>query len=250
MRLPILAAACLATPALAPAQPSTVVLPWSEGAIYPVATMPGRVTDIALEPGEALAGTGPVAAGDTARWIIGDSESGAGAAKRRHVLVKPTEAGLATNLVIHTDRRTYHVELRATPATYMARVAWRYPAGELTAVRGQPSVPVGAGPAAAPQAPDVDLTRLNFAWRVEGRAAWRPERVFDDGRRVVIDFPAGAAEMPPLFERAPGSGALQLLNYRVSGRRIVTDRLFTEGELRLGAGTGQVRVRLTRTAAP
>ena len=40
----------------------------------------GQVTDIALQPGEQLVGSGPVAAGDTVRWIIGDTESGSGAA--------------------------------------------------------------------------------------------------------------------------------------------------------------------------
>src|SRR5689334_9949713 len=83
---------------------------WREGAVFAVAARPGRVTDIVLQPGEALSAVNPVAAGDTVRWIIGDSESGAGAGKRVHVLLKPVEAGLATNLFIATDRRTYHLE--------------------------------------------------------------------------------------------------------------------------------------------
>lgn len=244
-----LSVACMAGPAVA--QPSTVVLPWREGAIYTVTTTPGRVTDIALEPGEALAGAGPVAAGDTARWIIGDSESGAGASKRRHVLVKPTAAGISTNLVIGTDRRSYHIELKATASAYMASVAWRYPAGELVALRG-PSAPVAAPVplSASPPRAEPSIERLNFGWRIEGEAPWKPERVFDDGRRVVIDFPAAATEMPPLFERSPKDGAVQLLEYRVVGRRIVVDRLFADGELRLGEGPRQARVRLQRTAAP
>jgi hypothetical protein len=36
------------------------------------------LTDVALQEGEQLVGSGPVAAGDTVRWIIGDTESGAG----------------------------------------------------------------------------------------------------------------------------------------------------------------------------
>jgi hypothetical protein len=34
---------------------------------------------------------------------------------------------IATNLVINTDRRTYHLELRANPSVYMASVSWTYP---------------------------------------------------------------------------------------------------------------------------
>ena len=49
------------------------VYPYSDGALYQVYAAPGGVTDITLEPGEQLVGTGPVAAGDTVRWIIGDT---------------------------------------------------------------------------------------------------------------------------------------------------------------------------------
>src|SRR3546814_2153937 len=48
-----------------------------------------------------------VAAGDTVRWIVGDTSSGAGGELRVNVLVKPIRTGLKTNLVITTSRRTY-----------------------------------------------------------------------------------------------------------------------------------------------
>src|SRR5690606_30272759 len=89
------------------------VYPWSEGALYQVYAAPGQITNIALEPGESLTGAGPIAAGDTARWIIGDTESGSGVARRVHVLVKPTRTDITTNLVITTDRRIYMIELRS-----------------------------------------------------------------------------------------------------------------------------------------
>jgi len=52
------------------------VYPYSSGALYQVYTAPGQITDVALQDGEQLVGSGPVAAGDTVRWIIGDTESG------------------------------------------------------------------------------------------------------------------------------------------------------------------------------
>ncbi|MGQ3672606.1 TrbG/VirB9 family P-type conjugative transfer protein [Xanthobacter sp. TB0136] len=76
------------------------VYPWSDGALYQIYASPGQITNIALEPGESLTGTGPIAAGDTARWIIGDTESGSGETRRVHVLVKPSRADISTNLVI------------------------------------------------------------------------------------------------------------------------------------------------------
>src|SRR3546814_19034711 len=87
---------------------------WSEGALYQVYAAPGQITDIALQPGEQLVGAGPVAAGDTVRWIIGDTTSGTGNATQVHILVKPTRSDLATNLIINTDRRTYHKNGKAS----------------------------------------------------------------------------------------------------------------------------------------
>ena len=56
------------------------VYPYSAGALYQVYCAPGEITDIALQ-GEKLAGSG-LAAGDAVRWIIGDTESGAGASTK------------------------------------------------------------------------------------------------------------------------------------------------------------------------
>lgn len=224
------------------------VWPWSEGALYQVYTAPGQVTDIALQPGERLTGAGPVAAGDTTRWVIGDTESGAGATRRVHILVKPTRAGLTTNLVINTERRTYHIELRSAERTYMASVSWSYPQDELIALQRGAEQAEAAQPVALST---LDaLASLNFRYRIEGdRAPWRPVRAFDDGRQVFVEFPAGIAqgEMPPLWVLGAGDAA-ELVNYRVRGRYMVVDRLFSAAELRLG-GKRQQRVRIERTGA-
>ena len=218
--------------------------PWTEGALYQVYAAPGQVTDIALQEGEQLVGPGPVAAGDTVRWIIGDTVSGSGPTARVHILVKPSRPDIATNLVINTDRRTYHLELRATPSTYMASVSWTYPRDQLIALRGASA----AAAASAPVAAGLDLSALNFRYRIEGdRAPWRPARAFDDGRQVFIEFAAGIAqgEMPPLFVTG-AAGDAELVNYRVQGRYMVVDRLFSVAELRLGDKRTARRVRIVR----
>ncbi|MGF1624030.1 MAG: P-type conjugative transfer protein TrbG [Alphaproteobacteria bacterium] len=220
------------------------VYPFSGGALYQVYTAPGHVTDIALQEGEQLVGPGPVAAGDTVRWIIGDTESGAGASRRTHILVKPTRPDLTTNLVINTDRRTYHLELRATEETYMASVSWQYPQDQLIALRRQSDVAEAAQPVAA----GIDVANLRFRYRIEGDdPPWRPTQAFDDGAKVYIAFPAGIGqgEMPPLFVIGAEGGA-DLVNYRVRQNFYVVDRLFAAAELRLGADDQQV-VRIVRT---
>ncbi|AZO69627.1 P-type conjugative transfer protein TrbG [Mesorhizobium sp. M6A.T.Cr.TU.016.01.1.1] len=219
--------------------------PWSEGALYQIYAAPGQVTDIALQPGEQLVGSGPVAAGDTARWIIGDTQSGAGDRLQVHILVKPTRTDLLTNLVINSDRRTYHLELRSTAKTYMASVSWQYPQDQLIAFRRQ-NVEASA---AQPVASGVDVQKLNFRYRIEGDAApWRPLRAFDDGAKVYIEFPSGIGqgEMPPLFVIGP-SGGSELVNYRARQNYFVVDRLFAAAELRLGDKESERRVRIVRT---
>jgi type IV secretion system protein TrbG len=221
------------------------VYPFADGALYQLYAAPGQVTDIALQEGEQLTGSGPVAVGDTVRWIVGDTESGSAAAKKVHILVKPTRPELTTNLVINTDRRTYHLELRSTEKTYMASVSWLYPQDELIALRRQNVVANAAAPVAA-----LDISNLRFRYAIDGdNPPWRPLRAFDDGKKVYIEFPPGIAqgEMPPLFIIGPEGRISELVNYRVRGTHMIVDRLFAAAELRLGDKGSERHVRIVRT---
>jgi type IV secretion system protein VirB9 len=216
------------------------VFPFSDGTIYQVYTAPGAVTDIALQPGENLVA---VAAGDTVRWVIGDTTSGIGAEKRTHILVKPFASGLATNLVVTTERRSYHLQLTATSRTAMAALSWTYPADQLIALRRA----ADQAAAAAPVSEGLAVDNLHFNYAISGDApAWRPLRAFDDGRQTFVEFPASIAvgDAPPLFVVGP-TGEAELVNYRVRGRFYVVDRIFDVAELRLGTKKQQV-VRIAR----
>lgn len=216
------------------------VYPYSDGALYRLYAAPERVTDIALQEGEALVS---VAAGDTVRWTVGDTTSGSGEAKRVHILLKPFAAGLHTNFVVTTDRRTYHLQLESTDRTAMAAISWTYPNDAVVALRRQAE----AAKEAVPVASGLAVESLNFAYRIEGdEPAWRPRRAFDDGRQVFIEFPASVSvgEAPPLFV-VGAEGDAQLVNYRMAGRYYVVDRLFQAAELRLGGKQQQV-VRISR----
>jgi type IV secretion system protein VirB9 len=221
------------------------VYPFSSGALYQVYAAPGQVTDVALQPGEQLVGSGPVAAGDTVRWIIGDTESGTAETKQVHILVKPIRPELQTNLVINTDRRTYLLELNSTEKTYMASVSWQYPQDQLIALRRQNAAALATQPVAS----GVDISSLNFRYEIEGDTpAWRPLRAFDDGIKVYIEFPSGIrqGEMPPLFIIGAG-GDTELVNYRARQNYYIVDRLFGAAELRLGDNNSERRVRIVRT---
>ena len=219
------------------------VYPYVQGALYQLYTAPEKVSDIALQQGERIVA---VSAGDTVRWIIGDTVSGEGATARAHVLIKPITEDLKTNLVIITNRRSYHLELTSDTETYMASVSWTYPRGDLIALERQNQVAQDA----AEQVIDrgLRLDRLRFRYAITGdNPPWRPVRVFDDTHKVYIQFPArlDQGEAPPLFV-VGANGENQLVNYRVRGNTYIVDRLFAAAELRLGEDPQQI-VRITRT---
>lgn len=153
-------------------------------------------------------------------------------------------ADILVDLIITTDRRAYHLALESTSATAMAALSWSYPQDELIVIRRQQA----AAQAAAPVASGLAVESLHFNYAITGdNPAWRPLRAFDDGRQTFIEFSPSIAvgEAPPLFVLGQ-SGDAELVNYRMSGRFYVVDRLFAAAELRLG-GKKQSIVRITRT---
>ncbi|WP_242612045.1 P-type conjugative transfer protein TrbG [Achromobacter xylosoxidans] len=216
------------------------VWPYTEGALYQVYASPGRVTLVQLQAGEKLV---DVSAGDTVRWIVGDSTSGSGASLRPNLQIKPVRAGLKTNLVVTTDRRIYLLELASTESAWMASVSWDYPQDRLAELKQRNEAAAQATPLAA----GVAVDQLRFRYTITGDSPpWRPLRAFDDGQKVYIQFPAGIAqgELPPLFLVGP-DGDLQLVNYQYRPPYYVVDRLFGAVELRLGGDDAKI-VRIER----
>lgn len=211
---------------------SMQVYAFMPGALYQLYTAPEHVTDIALQPGETLVAK---AAGDTVRWVVGDTTSGTGEAQQVHVLVKPTKEGLHTNLVLTTDKRTYHLECHSTEGTYMAAVSWRYPQDEMQRLTQQAATQKARS--AQVVAPVLDATALHFVYTLESKdpPRWMPLQVFDDGQKTYIQLPPTLAttEAPALFIKSQ-EGTTQLVNYRVKANWYIVDRLFDEAELRVG----------------
>jgi type IV secretion system protein TrbG len=220
------------------------VYPYSTGALYRVYAAVNQVSDVALQPGEKLVS---VSTGDTVRWIVGDTTSGEGSLAQVHILAKPIAADLATNMVVTTERRTYHLELQSTETTYMSSLSWTYPADDLIAIHKKNDGLTGTDAIAVEGAETFD--NLNFRYRIEGKGEFAPARVFDDGSKVYIQFPSSLpqGEAPPLFVQGSG-GKPALVNYRVKGNTYIVDRLFAVAELRLGAKPQSV-IRIIRTDA-
>lgn len=220
------------------------VYPFSQGALYKLYAAVNQVSDVSLQPGEKLVS---VSTGDTVRWIVGDTTSGDGTLQQVHVLVKPIAGDLKTNLVITTERRTYHLELESNETTYMSSLSWTYPEDELIAIRKKNEGALASE--ALPIEGAANFENLNFRYRIDGAGPFAPARVFDDGQKVYIQFPGSLpqGEAPPLFVQG-SEGKPALVNYRVKGNTYIVDRLFAVAELRLGAKP-QTIIRIIRTDA-
>lgn len=250
--------------------------PGEEDAPEPVLTCAVlRACVIDLEPGEQLLGRGPII-GDAVRWRLGTAPTGPSGASSI-VWVKPTDCALATNLVLPTDRRVYHLALASSPCggsapgargRYTSHVRFTYPddaprpavaTAPAAAVRGgqaqataytRPAPGAGAATPALAGIP-VDAMRLNFSYGVrrDRRFPWAPAHVFDDGGHTFIQLPpeADAYAAPALFELDDAGGKL-LLNYVVRDGYYVTDRTFRRAALVVGQGKHEQRVELENRA--
>ena len=213
------------------------------GAVYPVVTSPGFVTVVELEPGESVMN---VAGGDTANWLIDTIDGAHEGQVRTNVLIKPRRPFLQTNLILTTDRRTYHLAARSLDSTtYHTAVNWTYAADAMVVRRKSTKEVVQAIETRRPAHAGADVNYGYFVLTQHGvpRPVWTPLRVYDDGRQVTIEFTPESRNFarPVLFNRSPG-GQLQLINYRMDGDRSITQTLFHEAELKLGTSV----VRITR----
>ncbi len=235
------------------------------GAAIPVAhCSPLTVCYIELEPGEELTDTPSV--GDAVRWQVQPKQQGWDPVTV--VLeIKPAADAVDTNLVIPTDRRLYTINLVNDPEYHTPIVSFRWPDSEARAIadeieRQRAEELVGEEVLAAEAAARADIAAtemarsgvptesgpraaelLDFRFKVEGKAAFRPVRVFADGSRTYFDFhPQYRGPLPAIVAgKAEGNAAL---NTRVSasGTRLVADRVVTDVWLQ----SGRERVRIRR----
>lgn len=200
---------------------------YKEGDTYEVYTAVDRVTDIELQPAESL--SNPPVAGDTVRWKIGIIKSGAAPKEVTHVILKPLDTDLETNLLLTTNKHVYHLRTVSSD-WYMPSVAWNYPQEEdaelAAALARQNSVEL------VQSSPE----KLSFDYEIEGESYdWKPLRAFDDGEKTYFQMPRTlkVTEAPALF--VIESGEPMLVNYRVKGDYYILDRLIDHAELRVGA---------------
>lgn len=247
-------------------QNKTMPTPGDEGAVVfgfgttlpTIICAPLFICDLQLQAGELVS---DINIGDSVRWKISPAESGTPGQKVTHVLIKPTDAGLTTNLIVTTDRRVYVVKLVSEPKTWMARVSFSYPdearaqwdafmaAQRAERAVAQATQAVTRTATVLPTGESID--RLDFGFDLRGdKPSWRPVRVYSDGRKTYIEFPRELRddEAPALVGVGPGN-APEVINYRTKGNRYVIDQVVDRVALISGVGRHQVRVEIQRQRA-
>ena len=210
-----------------------------------------QVCDVALQAGEQV---NSIHLGDTARWLVEPAITGSGAAETQHLIIKPMDVGLTTSLVVTTNRRTYHLRLRSHRTAYMPQVAFTYPEEALAKWDALKSREGRVRDAQTMPHTGEYLGNLSFDYEVAGAARWKPVRVYNDGRKTIIEMPAAMeeTEAPTLLVVRSDGGPFTdeeniLVNYRVQGGRYIVDTLFDKAILIAGVGSSQDRVTITRT---
>lgn len=201
-----------------------------------VVCSPLQVCDIELQGGEIVR---DVLVGDTVRWKIEPATSGASGGQAIHLIVKPSEAGLVTSMVVTTSRRTYHIQLKSHPNQYMARVGFEYPQDASTKLADINARLEVSGPAGTPEA-------LNFSYSIGGSARWKPKRVYSDGEKTYIQFPRSitSQDAPVLFVVSGGQN--RVVNYRLKADMMTVDYAIDRAVLISGVGWRQQKITIRR----
>jgi len=219
------------------------------GTLPSVLAAPLKLTDIELEPGEIIK---EVQLGDTVRWQVSPSISGSGSMQVSHVIVKPTDSGLATTLNIFTDKRAYHINLKSTAKNYFPIVAFAYQDQLQNVWNNYQNQIATTKKANTITDPDIGLKNaedLDFGYDISGIASWRPTRIYNDGVKTYIFMPRSMnSKDAPVLLAIDGSGSQKIVNYRIINNKFIVDNLFDKAILLIGVGSNQDKITITRSS--
>lgn len=220
-----------------PGDTRLVVFSYDANNTYTVLARPGAITDIQLSSDESLVA---LAVGDTIQWIVADSDG--------HVFIKPTRNDLFTSATLVTSKRTYQLTLKSgsEDAKWYQRVTWNYPEiSMLKRVESQKRQELQAAEQKKREeivlSQGISIDNLNFNYRIEGEAPFKPVQVFDDGKFTYFRIDQKAQELPAMFA-VSDDGEGELANYVIKGDYLMLQRLSHSVILKLG----KQEVKITR----
>ena len=216
------------------------------GASLPtIVAAPMQVCDVELQSGEIVH---EIVVGDSSRWMVDSGTAGSGLGATAHLFIKPVDSGLESSAVVTTDRRVYHLRLVSQRSGHTPYVGFLYSESmkQQAAWKQARDAKEREWDSTTVDGKATDLSALNFNYEVKGKAKWKPERVYDDGRQTFIRLPEKSAsgEMPVLLVRKGKQDVL--VNYRVKDSAMIVDGLFDRIALIIGVGGDQEKVEVIR----
>ena len=203
---------------------------------------PYKVADLQLQPGELI---NSMVLGDNARWFAEIVFSGNGDISTSHVVFKVLDSGLTTTVVITTDRRVYHINLKSDRKKHMLYTGFIYPQDRIAITKAAQEKEIKKKQKRMTHE-GFDIAELNFDYEISGDADWKPLQVFDNGVKTYIKLPK-LQEMPMfMVKTTAGKG---LVNYRVKNNCFIVDRVFDQAYLIVGVGKDKEELTLTRLEA-
>jgi type IV secretion system protein TrbG len=213
---------------------SVMTYEYMPGAVYVVYTAPLNITDVMLQKGERIIS---FAAGDSIRWTITRTRSGAGDDLREHLIIRPQKINLENTILITTNQRVYHLVAYSTHnKTYMVAVKWNYQEDFLG---GSLSDETSAGQMLNDTL-TLDIANLNFNYQfgmLEGdKPSWFPLRVFSSNRQTFIEFNKefNSSDLPILYVQTNHNTYATMVNWRLIGRFMVVDKVISRAKLVMG----------------
>ena len=210
-----------------------------------VVCSPLKTCVVELQTGEMIT-RGGLQVGDSVRWRVSPTVSGAGQSKRTNLIIKPTDVGLETTLTVSTNKRIYQVKLLSRQNDWMPFVNFDYPeqlqfeweqySQAMKTERVNNSLPNGQY-----------VPELDFNYQVRGKTAFKPLRVYNDGVKTIIEMPLKVEQtaLPTLL--VVNGSQRELVNYRYKnsytkdGRKIngrfIVDQISKELILVSGVGS-------------
>lgn len=185
------------------------------GKVYNVSTIPGYLTDIALESGENIE---RITLGDNQRWNI---ETFKDISKSVwHIYLQPIQYRIATNMIISTDKRNYQLLLKAEDE-YEPMIAFKY------STATSPIITV-------PKISIEDTDKLNFKYKISKNSI-NPQYVFDDGHNTYLAFdPETMASInPAIFTVDKHSGNVELIDYKKFNGNLIINAVYDNLQLRI-----------------
>jgi type IV secretion system protein VirB9 len=180
-----------------------------------------RVCAVELETGERVVKT---YLGDGERWKVDVQLSQEGGVKPL-VVLKPTECGIETNLIVSTDRRIYDVLVKsrhcanAGEGLKLGPRRLRFDYGGFSQAWNDKGLPGGAGEAGAVKPQNLSF---NYTWS----GGWRgpkPRLVYDDGERIYVQLERVPEKAPAIFRK--GAEGLEIVPFRLEGKAYVIEAM-------------------------